>query len=130
MYRPLSKQNEWRSAQWVAQFLAGQYQCEARIQRVHRLIMATCHHSNAIAGDLAWMVDIDLSILGSAADIFWQYEQDIRREYRQVPGPLFRYKRRQLLQQLLARERIYQTDYFYQRYEQSARNNIAYACAA
>ena len=40
--------------------------------------------------DAQLLVDIDLSILGSPAERFERYDQDVRKEYAWVPG--FRYQ--------------------------------------
>ncbi|XID75656.1 metal-dependent hydrolase [Alkanindiges sp. WGS2144] len=118
--------NEQKSAAWAVDFLQ-QAQAEAsKIQRVCDLIMATRQHQG-VDIDQQLMVDIDLSILGSSPMRFDEYMQQIRREYSFVATEVFRQKRMEVLQQFYQRQRIYNTDYFYQHYEQAARNNIQHA---
>jgi predicted metal-dependent HD superfamily phosphohydrolase len=69
-------------------------------------------------------VDIDLSILGAEAERFDEYEVQVRQEYAWVPGPVFRHKRREILQGFLARPHIYATEWFQRRFEAVARNNL------
>ena len=53
------------------------------------------------------------------------YNQGIAEEYSgKLPGFLFRLNRRRFLKGLLARERIYLSDWFHQRYEEAARRNL------
>jgi len=124
VYDLKAKANEARSAAWAEQALA-----EAGIavdvrQRVHALIMATCHAALPASDDAALLVDIDLAILGAMPERFDEYEVQVRQEYAWVPGPLFRRRRREILQGFLARPRIYSTDHFHQRLEAQARSNL------
>lgn len=53
-----------------------------------------------------------------------QYEAQIRREYAWVPETIFASKRAEILDRILARERIYATDWFFERFENQARLNL------
>ncbi len=129
VYKPFSSTNERDSADWAVQFLENNHADQSQINRVESLIMATRHNPGSLAGDLAFMVDIDLAILGSRADVYDQYERNIRREYKWVPGVIFRKKRKALLRGFLARDRIYQTDHFAEIWEAPARENLKRAIA-
>ncbi len=85
--------------------------------------MATQHHQ-ASTNDEKLMVDINLAILGAKPARFAQYQQQIREEYDFVAPELFNFKRREVLDGFYQRPRIYQTDYFYNCYEQQARENL------
>ncbi len=91
---------------------------------VFALVMATKAHNPSLHPDAPLMVDVDLSILGGPEERFWQYEAQIRREYEWVTEEMFAAKRGEILQRFLARERIYSTKQFFDRYEQQARTNI------
>ncbi len=73
------------------------------------------------------MIDVDLAIFGSEPAVFEVYEANIRREYRWVPGPLFRRKRRAILEGFFARPAMYHTEPFRLRFEIAARANLATA---
>ena len=75
------------------------------------------------------LVDADLWILGSPQERFDEYEVQVREEYGWVPGPIYRRKRREILQGFLARATIYGTERFVQRHEPQARVNLARALA-
>ena len=56
-----------------------------------------------------------------------EYELQIRREYRLVPGPVFRRRRAQLLRTLLDAGSLFNTVWFKDRSEAVARQNLASA---
>ena len=70
------------------------------------------------------MVDMDLSILGASVDVYTQFERNVRQEYKRVPYFLYRKKRKEILQSFLAREAIYYTDFFRDKWEKPARRNL------
>lgn len=75
--------------------------------------------------DAAYFLDMDLSILGQAQQHYQNYANAIRQEYQHVIDSLYHQGRTKVLQQFLTRPRLFFTDYFYQRFEQQARRNIA-----
>ena len=86
--------------------------------------MATKHHQPGENADAGVMIDIDLSILGQTEERFLEYEAQIRKEYAWVPRIIFGPKRAEILEGFLRRERIYRTEWFYNKYEERARRNI------
>jgi predicted metal-dependent HD superfamily phosphohydrolase len=76
------------------------------------------------------MCDIDLSILGYPVEAFDAYERDIRAEYAWVPEEAFRHGRRRILEGLLRRDPLFQTETFRRRFESSARANLRRVLAA
>ena len=129
IYKPRSSTNEADSANWCKEFLRQNQALEEVVHKVHRLIMATCHNALTTDSDEQLVVDIDLAILGAPKDIYQAFELNIRKEYRWVPGFIFRAKRKQILQQLLQRKRIYHHSFFYDRLETQARDNLDAAIA-
>ncbi len=116
--------NEEASAQWAQQALLARGIAPERAQRVAALIRLTKHGADAVTGDGALLLDIDLAILGSALARYDEYETQIRQEYQWVPWPQFCTARTQILRGFLARPTIYRTDRFRQQYESTARNNL------
>jgi len=118
--------NEQRSADWAAESMrnAGGID-ESIIDRVHALILATCHRAVPAPGDASLLVDIDLAILGAEARRFAEYEQQIRAEYVFVPEAVFTVKRREVMRGFANRPRIYGTAECYSRFEAVARKNLA-----
>ena len=130
VYAPMRDDNEARSAQWLDTVAAQAGADAATRQRLHGLVMATRHAVAPHTDDEALLVDIDLSVLGAPVARFDEYEVQVRREYRWVPEPLYRRKRREILEGFLARPRLYATAACRQRFEAQARDNLARSIAA
>jgi predicted metal-dependent HD superfamily phosphohydrolase len=129
-YNPLRHDNEERSAEEVAMALRAIGWVAARIQVVRGLILATKHAAAPATPDGAITVDVDLSILGKGEDEFEAYERAVRREYAHVADDAFRAGRAAVLRNFLSRPRLYATDYFADRYEMKARQNLARSLSA
>lgn len=125
VYNPYRRDNEARSAEWAKRFLHDNAADATLVERTDNLILSTCHDAPANDPDTEALIDIDLSILGASEEQFAAFEQAIRREYRWVPGPLYRRRRGEILQSFLDRKRIFLTEAFHQRYEAQARINLA-----
>jgi len=70
------------------------------------------------------LVDVDLAILGQPAEVFQEYENQIREEYEWVDESVYRAKRAEILGRFLERKAIYFTEDFRERYERAARRNL------
>lgn len=124
IYQPFSTTNEEDSAAWARQFM-GQNNIEFSVcNRVYNHIIITKEHVAPDNNDSRFMLDIDLSILGTQEDVYDQFEKDVRYEYRKVPRFLFRRKRKEILKRFLERKHIYQTEYFRTHFEAQARLNL------
>jgi predicted metal-dependent HD superfamily phosphohydrolase len=123
----MSSNNESRSADWAGEFLQNHGVTSIRIERVRRHVLATRHVSSVQADDSGLVVDIDLAILGSVTERYAEFERDVRREYRWVPGVVYRRKRAEILMSFLDRPRIYHFEPLADRLEARARRNIAEA---
>ncbi len=124
VYKPFSSKNERESADWAMQFLEVNAADREQILHVEALIMATCHNTSGLVGDVATLVDIDLSILGARPEVYDTYSLHIRKEYRLVPKFIYKKKRKALLQSFLDKSRIYTSHYFFEKLEKSARLNL------
>lgn len=97
------------------------------IDRVRHYILATKTHDRPDQIDGRYMLDIDLSILGTSPDIYDQFEVNVRAEYKRVPRFIFRKKRKAILSNFLARDHIYATECFRKEFESQARINLTRA---
>ena len=127
IYDPLRSDNELRSAQWLDDVARESGLGDETRRRLYDLIMVTRHDGTPASADEAVLVDTDLAILGASFERFEEYDQQIRREYQFVPLPVYRQKRRQVLEGFLARGRIYTTASYFDAFEQQARANLARA---
>jgi predicted metal-dependent HD superfamily phosphohydrolase len=140
IYEAGRKDNETRSAD-LAMAQIAQWLPEQGIDtlRVADLINLTARHGQFSPGDFGddgfsldtrHFLDCDMAILGAEPAVFDAYDAGIAEEYRgHVPGFLFRLNRKRFLKGLLARERIYLSDWFHQRYDAMARANLRRAIA-
>ena len=130
IYAPFSETNEEDSAEWAADWLQEKGLDKGSISNIADHILDTKTHKTPATIDGRLMLDIDLSILGTPAEVYDEFEKHIRREYRRVPGLIFRKKRKAILKGFLARDRIYNTDYFFEKLETPARVNLIRAVSS
>ena len=123
VYKPTSKTNEADSAAMARDALAPHLP-PGDVDWVDRAIRLTADHGDTDDPDTALMLDLDLSVLGADAEVYDAYTRHVRREYRWVPGPLFRRGRRKVLAHFLAMPRIYKTERLAERWEKRARANM------
>jgi predicted metal-dependent HD superfamily phosphohydrolase len=128
-YDPRREDNEQRSADWARECIVAAGVPAAKAQRMHDLVMATCHDAVPDDPDARLLVDVDLSILGADAARFDQSDLQIREEYAHVPDSEYRQGRIKVLRSFLDRPRLYSTDDFHAVLEQRARNNLERALA-
>ena len=130
IHEPARRDNEARSAELaiehIARWLPG---AGVDAARVAALIALTARHGTlspeAVDRDAALFLDCDMAILGAEPAVFDAYDRGIAAEYRgHVPGWLFRVNRRRFLKGLLARERIFLSDFFHERLDARARSNL------
>ncbi|MFT5195466.1 MAG: putative metal-dependent HD superfamily phosphohydrolase [Cellvibrionaceae bacterium] len=127
IYDPKAKggKNEQDSADFAAESLSRAGLPDSEIAPVYHFILDTQHQQVSPTADGRLLVDIDLTILGADEVRFWRYEAEIREEYKWVEEQAYRAGRRNIMQGFLEREKIYQTSYFYERYEEAARKNLS-----
>tara|TARA_R110002012_G_scaffold321944_1_gene552600 strand:- start:48065 stop:48682 length:618 start_codon:yes stop_codon:yes gene_type:complete len=94
------------------------------IQECMRTIEATKYHKRSEDHDTNILLDCDLSILGKCTIEYMRYAENIRKEYQIYPDFLYRKGRKKVLESLLALTSIYKTDFFIQKYEKQARENL------
>lgn len=131
IYNPLAKDNEEKSADLALSRLKHFSFPVDFLQKVHKLIVSTKSHQSldwknaADQSDNAYLLDMDLSILGRPWQDYLKYTQQVRREYKVVPGFLYRRGRKKVLKHFLDQEQLFKTDYFSERFELQAKSNLA-----
>lgn len=130
IYEAGRRDNETRSAELAVTHVARWWPTAGiDAQRVVDLIELTARHGTLqpvdVDDEAALFLDCDMAILGAEPALFDAYDRGIAAEYRgHVPAWLFKLNRRRFLKALLARPRIYLSDFFHQRYDTQARRNL------
>ncbi|MBZ9991735.1 hypothetical protein LB572_32060 [Mesorhizobium sp. BH1-1-5] len=129
IYDSRAKDNEAKSAELAEKSLAGRVDPH-RLARIAALINATATHQlppfrdEDALNDAALLLDMDLAILGAEPAAFDAYEKAVRLEYGWVEEPMWRAGRSAVLQNFLARQHIFYTTEFRDRFEARARENL------
>ncbi len=129
IYDPTRSDNELKSAEFATDALSPYLNTE-QCQHIHALIMMTANHQLDTLvdidkyNDVAYLLDMDLSILGAPWPTYKQYAKAIRQEYKHVADDNYRDGRTAVLQGLLAHPKLYLTDHYYNQLETQARDNI------
>ena len=129
IYEPTRSDNELKSAEYAIEALKDYLSAE-QCQHIYALIMMTANHQiDKLAdedkiSDAAYLLDMDLSVLGGSWSEYQQYAQAVRQEYAHVTKVNYRVGRITVLQKLLTHTTLYLTDYYHSRLEEQARDNI------
>lgn len=123
IYKATKSNNEEKSADVAVNRLTEIGLEEERIENCKSQIIATkTHESHDL--DTKFLLDADLSILGSNSQEYIQYTQQIRKEYSIYPDLLYKPGRKKVLQHFLEMDRIFKTNHFYNQLENQARQNL------
>jgi len=129
IYMAGAKDNEARSAVLAREHLA-QWWPRVDAGLVATLIELTARHGTLSREDVPdadarLFLDCDMAILAADEATFAAYDRGITTEYRgQVPAWLFKLNRRRFLKALLAKPRIFFSDWFHERLDAQARINL------
>lgn len=124
IYNTQKGNNEEESAKLAGKRLKEIRVPDRKIETCQRQIIATKSHKEQKNFDDNLFIDADLSILGKKIEIYKVYLSQIKKEYYSVPKYLFDIGRKKVLKHFLDKEKIYKTDYFYEKYEKQARYNL------
>lgn len=124
VYTPGAPDNERQSADWFVARATGQFP-DVLIDKVRAFILSTTHKEAPADRDGCFVVDIDLSGLGANWERFLRDSRQIRKECDAIPDHVFYPAHVRFLQSLLARPRVFYSDFFHRRYERRTRLNIA-----
>ena len=129
IYDVPGKENELRSAELFAARADGRGSEQFRSE-VHRLIMATTHLDPPPATlDESFIVDIDLSSFGLPWEEFLRDSRAVRAELPHVSDAEFYPRQKKFLESFAARSEFCFTEFFRDRHETRARENIERLCA-
>ena len=129
IYEPARSDNELKSAEYAIESLSP-YLTNEQCKYIYALIIMTATHQinkstdEDKISDAAYLLDMDLSILGAPWSEYQQYTQAVHQEYAHIAKEDYRNGRIAVLQQLLAHPTLYLTEYYHARLEEQARDNI------
>ena len=124
IYQPGARDNERRSADLFRQWTDGRLNLAFQ-QRVDDLIMATTHREPPGQDDAGFVVDIDLSSFGLPWEACERDGRLIRAEFTGFADDQYYSGHLRFLQALQNRPTFFNTEFFQQRYESAARENLA-----
>ena len=130
IYDPMRSDNELKSAEYMVDKLK-HYLSDDQRRTIYALIIMTATHQldgltdSDKCSDAAYLLDMDLSILGTPWPQYERYAQAVRQEYAHVSDIDYRVGRIAVLKKLLTHPKIYLTQYYYKRLERQARENMA-----
>lgn len=123
IYEIPSTENERRSAEMFVDLTQGRVS-PSFSQNVYDMILITVHQVPAARPDDQYVVDIDLSSFGLPWDAFKRDSDAVRAEHTHLDDREFYAAHLKFMQNLLARPHFFATDFFRNRYENSARGNL------
>lgn len=124
VYDVSSLDNEEQSAVLATERMAGINVPMEVIDRCQTQILATKGHQQDKDAYTNYFIDADLSVLGQDWDTYSAYYKGIRKEYAIYPDELYNPGRKKVLTHFLSMDRIFKSDYFYQKFEGPARQNL------
>ncbi len=93
------------------------------IKKIIQLINETKTHEPSSQTN-ALFLDADLAILGSSKKVYQTYIEYIHKEYAIYDDITYKKGRKKVLKNFLKKSKIYQSSYFYDKYEKQAQQNI------
>ena len=96
----------------------------AKIQQCREQILATKKHDFHSDPDTNYFTDADLSILGQDWESYQAYARNVRKEYAVFPDTVYNAGRTKVLEHFSQMDRIFKTDYFHDRLEKQAKENM------
>lgn len=124
VYDSSKKDNEERSADLARERMQTLGVSEDKILKCVTQILETKGHSISEDNDTNFFTDADLSILGLDWDLYSEYAQNVRKEYNNYPTIIYKIGRRKVLKHFLGMERIFKTEFFFEKFEVLARGNL------
>lgn len=125
VYDATSKSNEKKSALTAETRLSELGLNKDKISIISNQILATKSHQKSEDEDTNYLLDADLSVLGKDFDTYLNYTKMIRKEYSIYPDLLYKPGRKKVLKHFLELDGIFKSEYFKEKYETQAKENIA-----
>lgn len=90
------------------------------------IVLTNTHQLNKSDPDAAVFLDADMAILGVNEKAYADYVEKVQKEYSTIPAFLFNRGRKKFVETCLNQNRLFSTDYFFDRFETQARKNLTW----
>lgn len=124
IYKSTAKDNEGKSAEFAVSRLQQMNLSKTQLNEISEQILATKKHEKSSDQDTNFLIDADLSILGTDRITYQKYAEKIRKEYSVYPDFLYKPGRKKALVHFLEFDFIFKTTHFRNKYENMARENM------
>lgn len=124
IYNSIKSDNEEKSAEFAENRMKQISVSNDRIELCKEQILATKSHIKSIDSDTNYFTDADLSVLGQNWETYLLYCKNVRKEYSIYPTLVYNPGRKKVLNHFLSMDRIFKTDFFYNKFEIQAKQNL------
>lgn len=124
IYNSIKSDNEEKSAKLAEKRMKQISVSNDKITLCKKQILATKSHIKSTDSDTNYFTDADLSVLGQSWETYSLYYKNVRKEYSIYPSLIYNAGRRKVLNHFLAMDRIFKTDFFYEKFEKQAKQNL------
>ncbi len=124
IYKATKSNNEEQSAVFAGERMKKLSVPDEKILCCKNQILATKSHLQQLDSDTNYFTDADLSVLGKDWNTYEVYFKQVRMEYAIYPDFLYNPGRKKVLTHFLTMDRIFKTDYFFDKHEVKAKNNL------
>lgn len=124
IYNSLKSDNEEQSAELAEKRMKQLATSDSILERCKMQILATKSHIKSTDTDTNYFTDADLSILGQTWEVYSTYHKSVRKEYSIYPDVVYNLGRKKVLHHFISMDRIFKTDFFYNKFEMKAKENM------
>lgn len=124
IYNSIKLDNEEKSAEFAVKRMKQISVSNDKIAQCKKQILATKLHIKSTDSDTNYFTDADLSVLGQNWETYLRYCNGVRKEYSMYPAIVYNSGRKKVLNHFLSMDRIFKTDYFYNKLETQAKQNL------
>ncbi len=124
IYNSLKLDNEEKSAELAEKRMKEISVSIDTIELCKQQILATKSHIKSSDNDTNYFTDADLSVLGQSWEKYSDYYKNVRKEYSIYPDFFYNPGRKKVLNHFLAMDSIFKTDFFYNKFELQAKQNL------
>lgn len=124
VYNALKRNNEEKSAEFAQSRMQLIGAPGPMIEKCVQQILFTKDHLFSDDNDTNFFTDADLSVLGQDWGVYENYFKQVRKEYSLFPDLIYIPGRKKVLRHFLQMERIFKTDFFFNKFELPAKQNL------